>query len=152
MKVHQAIKDLYACDSTFGQLSVCPKLTPAHVNPTSFQKMSCPLAFQVKDNGQLGCDVFLKVNGNNGSTKLQVMSDSVGDGMQFYLNKEKADGKPGKFKDCEPIIRLIKLLNAAIDVMNVRIPKKGINNNNWDHHKKVTRGLTSHQFEVRSIL
>lgn len=45
-KVH--IERLHAADSNrFGGLKVCPRLSPAHINPTSFQRMNVKLAVQV---------------------------------------------------------------------------------------------------------
>lgn len=47
MAPHKLIDDLFLIDTVFGQCKLCPRLSRAHVNPTSFQKMSVRLAMQV---------------------------------------------------------------------------------------------------------
>lgn len=47
MNPHQLLKDLYNFDCQAGEGRLCPRLTKAHLDPTSFQKMNVALTMQV---------------------------------------------------------------------------------------------------------
>jgi hypothetical protein len=44
-----------------------------------------------------------------------------------------------KFKDCEPLENVIRLLNNSFDVMNSRRPSDGITRENWNDRHEVRK-------------
>lgn len=48
IRPHKVVEDLFISDTVFGEGRLCPRLTRAHVWPTSFQKMSVRFAMQVR--------------------------------------------------------------------------------------------------------
>lgn len=47
MEPHQLLRDLYEFDSKIGEGRLCPRLTPSHLDPTSFEKMNVSRAMQI---------------------------------------------------------------------------------------------------------
>ena len=71
-----------------GHLRVCPRLTPAHIHPTNFQKVKVKLA-------------------------TQVFSNSVTNGLEFYAKR-----CPEKFENVDGTICFTKMIYDTFDVLN----------------------------------
>ncbi|KAK3919777.1 Transposable element P transposase [Frankliniella fusca] len=74
----------------------CPRLTKEHLNPDSWAKMRCSMAWQF-------------------------WSNSVAAGMLSYRWQDIEDDS--KLHDCDPSAEFCKLVNNLADVMNSRTPK-----------------------------
>lgn len=96
-----------------GGLRVCFRLTNSHIYPTNFQKMSVKLA-------------------------VQIFSDSVADAFEYFRNKHPDEEIRTKFRYTHHIEELLRLLNAAFDILNARHKfAPAMNNENWLKKKEV---------------
>lgn len=75
----QDIKKTYDIDERSTTVRAMPKITPAHINPNSFQKMSCKLALQLFSNTASGA---VKSAVDNG----ELSSPSAMNTAEFLLN------------------------------------------------------------------
>ena len=91
-------RKLYEVDtsSDFSGLRVCPKLTKAHIDPNTFQKMNVRLAFQL-------------------------FSRSVADGIKFFRETHFSG-----FEGSESTEQFTRDLNCLVDILNSSSPVNGL--------------------------
>ena len=96
---------VYETDTSpaFAGLRSCPKLTSAHLNPTSFQRMNARLAFQL-------------------------FSNSVADSIKFFRQM-----KPEYFINSEHTETFTKDINDLADSLNSMVPIKSLHKDSQSH-------------------